>query len=480
MAQGHAQVPNPDSGQDSFEDFRRTIHTDFESFRKKCMEEFIDFVRNPWKEFERQDALPKPREEPVPPVVRPDDDKDGHQPIEDRPIIIDNVVEPLPVEPQPEPIEPIEETPVMEVKHVDFSFFGTPCKVRFDSNGKIALRGVDANSIADGLAALSEEAHENMLLDCLGLRNDLQLGDWAYLLMLDKLASSVYGSATNEATLLTAYLYMQSGYKMRLAVNGNKLFMLYASKHRIYERTNYTISGDTYYGLGELPPQLFVCETAFPNEKEMSLLVQANQLFEYQSGIKRHISSERYPGMSVSVAPNKNLIDFYGTYPSSMIGDNFMTTWAVYANTPMETEVREQLYPKLRECMAGKSQLEAVNMLLNFVQTGFEYEFDNKIWGHDRTFFAEESLYYPYCDCEDRSILLTRLVRDLLGLKCILVYYPGHLASAVEFTEAEAHGDYISLDGHKYVIADATFINAPVGMTMTGMDNSRASVILLD
>lgn len=55
-------------------------------------------------------------------------------------------------------------------------------------------------------------------------------------------------------------------------------------------------------------------------------------------------------------------------------------------------------------------------MILNWVQTGSEYEYDDKVWRHDRAFFAEETLYYPYCDCEDRSILFSRFVRDLLGL----------------------------------------------------------------
>ena len=101
------------------------------------------------------------------------------------------------------------------------------------------------------------------------------------------------------------------------------------------------------------------------------------------------------------------------------------------------------------------------------------------MWGDDRAFFAEESLFYPYCDCEDRSILFTRLVRDLLGLKCILVYYPGHLASAVCFNQHVA-GDYIELGGKRFVIADATYVNAPVGATMPKMDNSTAKVIMLE
>lgn len=157
-----------------------------------------------------------------------------------------------------------------------------------------------------------------------------------------------------------------------------------------------------------------------------------------------------------------------------------MTRWAMYANTPMATDVSRQLYPPLREAIKGCSQLTAVNKLLNYVQTGFEYEYDDKVWGHDRAFFAEESLYYPYCDCEDRSILFTRLVRDLLGLRCILIYYPGHLAAAVEFTESGVSGDWIKTGGHTFTVTDPTFIGAPVGRTMTGMSNQTAKVIILE
>jgi hypothetical protein len=49
----------------------------------------------------------------------------------------------------------------------------------------------------------------------------------------------------------------------------------------------------------------------------------------------------------------------------------------------------------LREHIKGYSEKEAVERLLNWVQTAFVYEYDDKVWGHDRAFFAEESLYYP-------------------------------------------------------------------------------------
>ncbi|MDE5999628.1 MAG: hypothetical protein K2H04_06125, partial [Bacteroidaceae bacterium] len=68
----------------------------------------------------------------------------------------------------------------------------------------------------------------------------------------------------------------------------------------------------------------------------------------------------------------------------------------------------------------------------------------------------------------------------LLGLKCVLVYYPGHLASAVHFTSDDVAGDYILLDGQRFVVCDPTYIGAPVGRTMPDMDNETAHVILLE
>lgn len=129
-----------------------------------------------------------------------------------------------------------------------------------------------------------------------------------------------------------------------------------------------------------------VCDFAFPKEQALSLYIPQNQLFTYQPTPMRILISDRYKDMSLSIQVNKNLIDFYNTYPSSEINGNFMTRWAMYANTPMEREIQNQLYPILREKISGLSEHDAVNKVLNWVQTAFVYEYDDKVWGHDRAF----------------------------------------------------------------------------------------------
>lgn len=470
-----AQAVDP---KEAFEAFRKQAQQSYSNFRQQCLKEYTDFVRNAWQAFEGKAPIPVPKDDMLPPVVKPKEDEQKPAP-EPKPVVIEEVVTPAPVPPQPEPVEPVIEQPRPMEETIAFTFFGTEAKVRYEKSKGITLRSVSGNDVADALVMLGDGRCDNMLYDCLALRRSHNLCDWAYLMMLRELSNTVYGKGTNEAVLLMSYLYMQSGYRMRLGEADGRLYMIFASDFVIYELTGYYIDGTYYYGVEKLPDRLNISLASFPKESNMSLYVGAGQVFGNSQSEKRQRKSKRYPDVNVSVVVNTNWLDFCSTYPTSMIGDNFVSRWAMYANTPLSDDVKEQLYPQLKGFVEGQTELKAANILLNWVQTGFEYEYDDKVWGHDRAFFAEESLYYPYCDCEDRSILFTRLIRDLLGLDCLLIYYPGHLACAVNFTELVS-GDYIELDGKKYIVTDPTYIGASVGATMPGMDNKSATVILLE
>ena len=471
---------------DDFESFRKAIHKDFESFRQKINKEYAEFVRHPWKPTKNEKPTPKPKDEVTPPVVKPENDDD--KPVEPKPVPIEEVIQPVIDDtPQPEPIEPIEEQPQPVENYMEFVFFGTKEKVRVPvqkTNNAFDKNVYAVENIASTWEALSTGEYDNLLIDCLNTRRTRGLCDWAYLQMIRDLSEQYLGGRCNMATLMTAWLYCQSGYQMRMAIEGTKLHLLVGSKHHIFGHSYYKVDETNFYPFlhngEEIKERVQICGASFPNEAAMSLLVPDAQDFDVKYSSSRTISSKRYSNVSASVKINQNLVSFYNTYPTSMLDENVMTRWAMYANTPMAKDVANQLYPQLRSALNGKSQLDAVNILLNWVQTGFEYEYDDKVWGGDRAFFAEESLNYPYCDCEDRSILFTRLVRDLLGLKCILVFYPGHLAAAVRFTDSVSGGDYIQLNGQRYIVSDPTYIGAPVGMTMPNMDNQTAKVILLE
>ena len=230
----------------------------------------------------------------------------------------------------------------------------------------------------------------------------------------------------------------------------------------IYDKPSYVINGEKFYPVHDVDVALNICTAKFPKESNLSLRIDKAIEFDKMATEVRTITSERFPDLHINVAVNKNLIDFYNEYPSSYTNNDIYTFWAIYADTPMNEDVKTQIYPVLREYIKGKSEAEAVGSLLNLVQTGLEYKFDKEVWGvEDRAFFAEETLFYPYCDCEDRAILLTRLVRDLLGLECVLIYYPGHMACAVHFSEP-VDGDYYTYGGKDFTVCDPTYIGAPI------------------
>lgn len=476
--------------QSTFEEFRNRIERDFSAFQKEKEEDFNAFrekinkeyallLEKSWKEFEGMKGIPVPEEDkPVPPVIYPEEDKD--QTIKDNRKPFEEIIPIVKPEPQPSPVVPIEEEPLPRDVYFSFKFFGTDLKVRLDKDKHyFRLSHCDEPSIAKAWNILSTDAYNSVINDCLHIRQSYRLCDWAYLLMLRDLSKAFFKGMDNEATLFTAFLYCQSGYKMRLAYADDHLYLLYASKHSIYEKVYWTVDGEMYYPLDCDLRQLYICQAEFPNEKPLSLLVEDEQLLSAHLSPQRTLCSERFEDVKVSVNVNKNLVDFYDSYPTSMINEDFGTRWVMYANTPLSQQAKDSFYPSLREAIAGDSQFMAVNKLLNFVQTAFVYEYDDKVWGGDRAFFAEETLYYPYCDCEDRSILFSRLVRDLLDMKAVLIYYPGHLATAVRFSE-EVKGDYLLINGERYVICDPTYIGAPVGRTMPKMDNMSAKVLLLD
>lgn len=472
---------------DEFEAERRKLHEDFdrerermyeefERFREESMEEYLAFVSEGWEEMEtnldKAPTMPKI----VPPVFKADEQQ---KPQEDKPVTISKVLETEVIPAQPLPPGRIRERNDKECQTVAFTFYGTDDRVRFNAEKTGRLKDITEESVAAFLKELSEKRNDNLLVDCLTLRSKYQLSDWAYLQMLRSIGEACYGKGSSEAVLLMAYLYCQSGYKMRLGHDGERIHMLYASRSHIFDQPYITIEGDKYYGVDPLPRRLVACRAKYPREQQLSLDVTTGQLFAMQPTENRIIASQSYDELKVETCVNQNLLDFYSSYPSSYDGEDVMSRWVLYANCPLEREVADQLYPQLNDLLEGFTEREKVEAILNLIQTGLEYAYDDEVWGEDRAFFPEESLFYPGCDCEDRSILFTRLVRDLLGLKCLLVHYPGHLAAAVHFND-DVKGDYIMHKGEKFVVCDPTYIRANVGMTMPDMDNSEAEIVLLD
>lgn len=504
-----------------FEDFKNKAKKEYSDFRKQAFAEYTKFVREAWEEFGAEPPVQIPEEEKVEPMVVPgyeeetagffsklfgggdkkkkdkkeakkaEKEKQKREKTNNQLAVSTVIAAPKAAPVQPQPLSKVVQSRDAN-PYMTFDVFGTQCRVRIGDNCRFRLNGLSGDEIADKLNEFQKSQYDNMLFDCLEERKAHNFSDWAYYQMLLALTNKFYGNHTNEATLVLGFLYSQSGYKMRYAHDGNTLYMIVASQYNMFGKSYFYVDGEWYYLLDNIKDgeKLNICKAKFPKESPLSLQMSARQNFANSPVNERTITSLRNPDFSFTIKSNKNSIDFYNTYPCSYTDNNFMTRWANYANTPLEKWLTDQIYPGMREKLKGLTPLEAVQELDWWVQGKtdlnrsnpnqecFLYAYDESVWGFDRNFFGEESIFYPYNDCEDRSILLSHLVRDLVGLDVVLVYYPGHLAMAVNFPNV-VEGDYISVNGRKFTICDPTYIGSDVGETMPTMKGKGTQVILL-
>lgn len=457
----------------SFNQERQNIFKRYNSYRDSINDEYSKFLKEAWGDYSLSSPMPRPKEDNlIPPIPydRSKEDKSIDYNPKTVPIINNN--------PKPQPIEPIKENPSPIQDIFNFSFYGINEGVRHPSKISLNLNVNDNLSIAKAWEVLYKDSNlDNTLYDLLKIRDKYNLCDWSFLQLLNEFSNNLI-KENNVATLLTSFLFFQSGYQMRLAHDNSNLFLLYGSQHHIYEKPYYVVDGLIFYPYTDPTTSLNICKGSFENETPLSLLINSEQKLGSSLSEQRLIKSKRYSDLSAISQVPIELIQFFNSYPTSAIGSNLLSRWAMYANTPLSQNTKDILYSSLKQSISDCTQLEAANKLLNWVQTGFVYEYDDKVWGHDRAFFAEETLYYPYADCEDRSILFSRLIRDLLDLDVALIYYPGHLATAVKF-DTDVRGDAMIVNGEKYIICDPTFIGAPVGSQMPNLEYDKAQAIIL-
>lgn len=389
-------------------------------------------------------------------------------------------------EPQAQPMVPIQ--PLDENQEViSISLYGTMISIAFPLDADLELYSVDEIGISYLWQQMTDTVvpskFDVTIVSCLNAREHLKLCDWAYLQMVQEVAKQRYEDP-NVATIFTGYILAHSGYTLRIGYSETETFLLMASHHELYYTSRFLLEGDEYYYVinGNLDGKsCYISNVGYHGEKKMSMYITDN--LNIDSDLTDLKVATSYKGWSLPVQTNKNMIDFYDDYPRAgvFVGDPY-STWLITVRTPLDKATKEVLYPELQKLIEGLTPWQAVTMLLNWVQTAFAYKEDPYVWGTDRIFFADETLYYPLSDCEDRAILFTKLVRDLLDLDVVFLYYETkpHLSTAVHFPVEEGVGEYVMCNNKRYIVCDPTLKNGPIGLTMSFHKGISPRIIVVD
>jgi len=441
-------------------------------FRDARDKEFTSFLEQQWKEMEVfsgvvRDTTPKPVKMPVakPQPVKPAPVVVTPTPVPDKkplPIIVKVPKIKPPKLPAPIKPKPIAKLPKGE--HVKFKFFGNPLTFSTDSKFRISFKKrIDSKNISAYWAELSKADYEQTIKQLSQYKNPLQLNDWGYALLVNSLAKVIYPKSKNEQNLFTWFILLKSGYKARIAYNNAGIYMLFPTEQKIYGAPYFVFNDTRYYSLsfdGSLQKisGVLTYNGDYPNT-DAHFDMQLTKALNTKSNAKLRKLSFRYnrKKYNIKIGLDKNVVSFFKTYPQLDID--------LYFNSEVNQKIGTQLLTQLRPIINGKSEVEAINILLRFVQRSFKYKTDGKQFGSENYLFLEETIFYPYSDCEDRAVMFAWLARKLLKTDVVGISYPGHIATAVHI-KSTVKGDGLLHNGKRYIIADPTYINANMGQTM--------------
>ncbi len=360
-------------------------------------------------------------------------------------------------------------------KTVKFEFYSTPVNMQYDIKSAFYIGKINKRVIAKYWDIMSQTKYKKLLTQINQTSDKLNLNDWAKYQLIHKLGNEIYDDE-NIANLFTWFILVKMNHDTKVGYSRDKIYLLSTMKHKLFQIAFFNLKKKKYYILtpnGKVGKvgSIYTYAGDYP-KADQGLSFNMNKEIKFYNNIKQKDLKFKYEGKgySINTKYSEDLISFYKTFPQS--------DYNIYFDTKNSTALSSTILVKLAPLLKGKSEIEAVNLLLRFVQTSFKYKTDQKQFDYEKVMFPEETIFYPYSDCEDRSIMFSYLVKNILGLDVVGVKYVDHLATAVAFS-SNVSGSNFKYNNKKYTISDPTYINANAGMAMPKYRDSKFEIIAL-
>ncbi len=459
--------------EDEFKQWKNEEDAKLKQFKDKNDQAFYEFLKHEWRGVDmfrgdQRDPVPDPVKLPV------------YTPPKDRPKSIAPSTPPVSIIPPKtaEPSEPIS-APQPSPDAASIDFYGADISVPLPPSIAVRLDGDPAKeTISDYFAAMSRKNYDRVVSVAKSIRAQRRLNDWGYCLLLASIGRRLYGESSNEVVLFTWYMLLKSGYEAKVGFAGSRVYLLLPVDGRLYGVPYFSFGGDQRYYAVPLNPQspvsitrMYAYEGTYPGATTLTRFTVTDLPSLTNTTASRVLQFE-FEGrqFTIPVTYSRDAVRFFEYYPQS--------EFTVYFDGSISAGAASSLYKAFEPILRGRSELEAVNILLRFSQTAFGYKVDRELFGREKPMFPDEVLYYKDSNCKDRAILFAYLVRSLMRLDVIGLEYPGHVSTAVKFSK-EIPGDGVQYAGSRYTICDPTYIGADAGMSMTQHKGVTPSVIPL-
>jgi len=433
----------------SFEDFKKSQNESFQKYKDERDEAFDNYLKEQWKaykEYSGQTLYEKTKPNILPKTTYVQPPSVGPK------VIIDIKTEQKPL---------IIQKPVPLQKDISFLFYGS--KLNFQTPYGLKQARFYPNT-QEGIASFFDKAasseYQAFIADIQATSTQLNLNDWGVYLLVNQLSAKIFEDI-DDAKLFSWFVFNKLGYAVKVGLTeNNHVVLLTYSKKMIYSTPSYTLDNKKFYALSYYNKRgvgnVYTYNQDYPGSVrplDLALLTLPN----FPVAKKSKTLQFNYQGKAIKIAfdYNLNIIDFMASYPQA--------DYDTYFDAPMENETYVQVATALKKYIDGKRASDAMNFVLSFVQHAFVYETDQQQFGREKSMFAEETLYYPGSDCEDRATLYAYLMEKLFHVNVVGVKYADHMTTAIQ---VPMPGDAFYIEHQRYVIADPTYINATIGQSM--------------
>jgi len=345
-------------------------------------------------------------------------------------------------------------------KDINFEFYGSKLGFNLPQGiKKASFYPKNQKGIASFFDIVASSEYENLIKDIKTTSKDMNLNDWGVYLLVLKLSDNIFAEA-DDSKLMSWFIFNKLGYAVKVGLAKKHIVLMHYSKKIIYSTPNYSFGKRKYYVVANYAKgsvgRLFSYKQDYPGSTK-PLDLSLRELPNLVSDTKEKTLSFKQFGKTYKVpfSYNKNLINFMSTYPQA--------DYDVFFNAPLSDITYKDIALGLKKYVDGKKASDAMNFVLNFVQKSFKYERDNQQFGREKVMFAEETLYFDKSDCEDRAILFSYLMKELFHVPVVGVKYSDHMATALY---VPIRGDKVMANNKTFVVADPTYINANIGMSM--------------
>ncbi|MFB6355056.1 MAG: hypothetical protein ABEJ65_00885, partial [bacterium] len=404
--------------QDTFKEWSKQRREEMKQFHEQRDREFHQFLKQRWEEMKvfkgmREDTVPKPDEFPLAKENEKVPTKkiaEVEQP--DTYNAFRNKETGVEKDSRDRPTNKFDNSAVPPNKTGNVQFLGQKFSIKKPKGyDNITVDQVTSSEVAQFWKNFAGLELDFLITSLEERRNQLNVKGWGYVMMVHEVARAFSPDNPRKRILTTWSLLLKSGADVRMGHDRESYYLLYHSPVKLMGTPYFQFNGDRYYvfqreGHSQSIRQLYTYQDQYSGPRKP---IQPGLASEprVRSNYRTRELTFQYNGQQYTVKAqvDQTMVNYFNSLPQMKLQE--------YIKDLPGAGVKASFIRQLRTMTSDMKKREKLRFLLRFAQSAFEYKTDQDQFGNEKYMVPAQTIFYPYSDCEDRSMLFMWIVKKV-------------------------------------------------------------------